>query len=395
MLPAIFLDPVMLTDILLKYLFRQEDEFCVMLGQVTQKGSTFAILNSKRIWQSETTKKKIRSIINLKWTPSENLLQLAARQTLMDSIFGKESDYNGGLFKINAWHNSQKWELNSLTDFDKTRSSALDGMTILIRTRHRKATSNYLNLNIADKAKEMCVLLHPMVVKIPVTSIQYYLDIHSEFAFNSIRRAKHPNADDLISYIYEVQLIQQKIAMSLHEYLCLVDYSEKQKKEALLINAEVTAIMGAELVFSYLKASIEKIIVVIGLIYGVKNLETKKTHKSKLEALVNGIPEPAKKLYYYDFIIEFIKSENIDELNNYRTGILHKKGISDLQPHNYIGEKAESVPLKKIFQVLLEQHSKNTAVLIGTYALLTDDLVSRDRPTIKSKRNTILIINAV
>lgn len=372
----------MLTDILLKYLFRQEPEFCIRLGQVMQKGSTFAAFSSKSIWQSETLRKKIKSILTLKWTPTQNLLQSAARQTLMNSIFGDEPNYGDSLFKINSWHNSQEWMIDAVTDFDKIRASALDVMTILVRTRHRNATSDYLKLNIADRASVMCILLHPMVVKIPVTSMQYYLDIHSEFAFNSIRKAKHSNADDLISYIYEVQLIQQKIAMSLHEYLYLVDYSERQKKEALLINAEVNAIMGAELVFSYLKASIEKIIVIIGLIYGIKNLESKKTHKSKLDALINGIPESVKKLYYYDFIIEFIKSENIDELNNYRTGILHKKGISDLQPHNYVGEKAESVPLRSIFQVLVDQHSINTAVLIGTYALLTDDLVTLDPPTI-------------
>lgn len=90
----------MLTDLLNQYLFRQEPEFCVMIGKVTQKGSTFAVFSSKKIQQSETTKKKIKSIISLKWTPSEELLQLAAKETLMNSIFGNESDYNEGLFEI-------------------------------------------------------------------------------------------------------------------------------------------------------------------------------------------------------------------------------------------------------------------------------------------------------
>ena len=83
----------------------------------------------------------------------------------------------------------------------------------------------------------------------------------------------------------------------------------------MLIKAELSAIIGAETIFSYLKASIEKTMVVLGLIYGIKNLDSKKTHKAKLEALDKGIPENAKKQFYYSFIMEFIKSENLDELN--------------------------------------------------------------------------------
>ena len=62
--------------------------------------------------------------------------------------------------------------------------------------------------------------------------------------------------------------------------------------------------------------------------------------------------------------------------------ILHKKGISDLQPHSYVGQSAIDNPLKKIFSVLMEQHVTNSAVLIGTYAMLTDELVRLNPPTI-------------
>jgi hypothetical protein len=53
-----------------------------------------------------------------------------------------------------------------------------------------------------------------------------------------------------------------------------------------------------------------------------------------------------------------------------------------LQPHNYVGQDAQSLPLKKIFQILVEQQSKNTAVLICTYSLLTDELVKINPPEI-------------
>ena len=372
----------MLSKILLKYLFRTESEFSLLFGTELQKGSPIIYVSSLRVWEKESFKKKIKSILSIKYYPTEQILEKAGKETVMETIFGNKENYGEELYRINLWHNSKIWNFDELTDFDLKRVNALESMTILIRTRHRSMTSNYLYLDIAEKSKSICILLHPMVVKMPVTSIQYYLDLHCAFAFNEIRKSNYDNADDLISYIYELQYIQQKIALTLHEFLYLVDYNEKQKGSSLLIKAELSAIIGAETIFSYLKASIEKTMVVLGLIYGIKNLESKKTHKAKLEALDKGIPENAKKQFYYRFIMEFIKSENLDELNNFRTGILHKKGIADLQPHNYVGQDAQSLPLKKIFQILVEQQSKNTAVLICTYSLLTDELVKINPPEI-------------
>lgn len=372
----------MFSKILLKYILRIEPEFCIHFGTELQKGSPIIYFSSSKVWEKETLAKKIKSIFSLKYIPTEEILEIAGKETIMESIFGKKEDYAEELYRINFWHNSQKWKFDKLTEFDVKRADAIASLAVLIRTKHREVTSKYLHLNIAEKSKDICILLHPMVIKTPVVSIQYYLELHCAFTFNEIRKANYQEADDLISYIYELQYIQQKIALTLHEFLYLIDYNEKQKGTSLLLRAELSAIICAETVFSYLKASIEKTIVVIGLIYGIKNLESKKTHKSKLDALENGIPENSKKQFYYQFIMEFIKSENLDELNNFRTGILHKKGISDLQPHNYVGKGAESLPLKKIFEILVEQQSKNTAVLIGTYSLLTDELVKINPPNI-------------
>jgi hypothetical protein len=373
----------MLSRLLIKYIFRFDKEFCIFLGTVKQKGSTVAIFSSQKIWEREPLLKKIKSIITLRWTPAKDLIQLAAKETLNEVMFGYPSDYNDGLFKINSWHNSQEWNLDKLTETDLQKSDGLNALMVLSNTKHRKLTSDYLHINLFEKAPSICFLLHPMVVKIPVTSIQHYINIHSAFAFNEIRLANIENADDLISYIYELQYIQQKTAISLHELLYLIDYNEKNKGEALFIQAELSAINEAETILTNLKATIEKIIVVIGLIYNLKNLETKKTHKAKLDALDKAIPEGVKKLHYYELISDLIKSESIEELNNYRTGLLHKKGISTMQPHSYVGQKAQDVPLKEIFSFLIEQHSKNSAVIVCTYALLTDKLVELKRPSIK------------
>lgn len=296
-------------------------------------------------------------------------------------IFGTATDFGEQLFRVAHWHHGQHWDYSSLTEEDEKKSDALNTMTVLTRLRYRE-TSPSLRLKLAEHLPFISGLAIPMVVKMPIISFQYYLDLHSSFAFNFIRKSKHPFATELISYLYETLYIQQKIAISLHEYLRLIGYTESQKNNAMFINAEINAIMYADLVFAYLKSSIEKTIVLLGLIYSISDLDSKKTHKAKLSALRSGLPVELEGLYYFKFTMEFISSENLDQLNTYRSGLFHKRGISDLQPHNYVGEKAEDLPLKKIFEILYEQHVKNTGVLISTLAILTDDLVKRDPPGI-------------
>lgn len=183
--------------------------------------------------------------------------------------------------------------------------------------------------------------------------------------------------------MYEVLYLQQKTAIALHEFLLQINYAEEHKNDALFINAELSAIMNADLIFSYLKATVEKIIVIVGLTHGIKNIDSKNTHKSKMTALKDGLPQKLFDLYYFQFMFDLFSSDNLDELNNYRSGLLHKRGISDLQPHNYVNKKADSIPLKKIFGVVQEQHAKNTAALLGALALLTDNLVELDFPDVK------------
>lgn len=371
----------MIIRFLIKYIFRLESEYLMFLGSKVQKGSIHATIKMTVLWEKETIKKKIYSVLKLKWKPTEEILQTIGKDIMMNDVFGTSADYGNELFKLMGHHNTLEWNFDSMTNSDKLKSSGLEAMTALIRTLHNKSTSDALNLKIMDHAPHICLLVHPMLVKIPVISMQYFLNIHVDFAFNSIRKSKHIHAESIIAYLYEILYIQQKIAMSLHEYVRLVNYAENEKQSALLINAEISAIMSADLMFSYLKATIEKIIVLIGFTYNILNLESKKTHKAKIDALNKGLPEINDQQYYIKFMLESIRSENIDELNNYRSGLLHKKGISDLQPHNYVGEKAEQLPLKKIFLVIHEQHSKNTAILLGALAMLTDELVKIDLPT--------------
>ena len=269
-----------ITKYLLKYIFRIDDEIVVFMGTKTQKGSMIVPVQTTQLWQRESLSKKLSSLLRLKYNPTEKLIRIAAQTILMNDVFGfEDDDYGKKLFNLMTWHNSREWNLNELTLKDIEKADAIESMTILTRLRYEE-TSDLLHLRLFKVVPFMCILIHPMIVKIPVVSIQYFLNIHTHYAFNSIRKAKHPESDNLIDYLYEVLYLQQKTSIAIHEFLKRVDYADKNKNEALMINAEINAIMNADQIFSYLKATIEKIIVVVGLIYGIKNLDSKKTHKA-------------------------------------------------------------------------------------------------------------------
>lgn len=370
----------MITDFLLKSIFGYKDDIIIPLGTEMQKGTLTTTVYIKNLWKSESMFRKTISLLSLKYKPKDEKVLLAAQEILMSDIVGSESDYGDKLLDLLGWHNSRKWKLESLTESDIEKADSLDAFSLLVFNRIKNKESFRLNLDLYKRAPQICSLIFPMVVKVPVISFQYFLNIHKDFTFNSIRESEHPQANHLISYLYEILYLQQKIAYSLYDFTNQIIYAERNKKENLVIRAELNALMAADLIFSYLKASIEKIIVFVGLIYNLQNLDSKKPHKSKIRALLEGVPETAQKQFYFEFLMEFVKSENLEELNNYRSGILHKKGISDLQPHNYYGERTNTLPLLKIFEAIHEQHTKNTAILISSLALLTDDLVTRKPP---------------
>jgi hypothetical protein len=336
--------------------------------------------------------KKIISVLSLKYKPKDKNVLLVAQEILISDIVGSESDYGDKLIDLLSWHNSRKWKLNSLTKSDIEKADSLDAFALLIFNRIRNRLSFRLNLDLYNIDPQICTLIYPMVVKVPIISFQYFLNIHKAYAFNSIRESEHPQANHLISYLYDILYLQQKIAYSLYDFSNQIIYAERNKKHNIVIGAELNALMSADLLFTYLKASIEKIIVFVGLIYNLHNLDSKKTHKSKINAILKGVPEIARRQFYFAFLMEFVKSENLEELNKYRSGILHKQGISDLQPHNYYGDKTNPLPLHKIFEAIHEQHAKNTAILICSLALLTDDLVSRKPPKMTNEEVPIDLI---
>ncbi|MBS1715869.1 MAG: hypothetical protein JST30_16195 [Armatimonadetes bacterium] len=352
------------------------------MGEVVQAGSMFAAVSPGPLWRAEPFARKFRSILTRRWIPLDGAPQASAKTILAQEVFGEEEDFGPELMELMYVRFSRDREGVVLTDSDSRRCDALKVFTMTTYLRLGQVTESWppLNLGIGSRSFMLASLVFPMEIKIPVVSLKWFIDVDFNRSVHSIRASGHPQADALVAFLYEILFLQQKTSIAMQEYLRLATYTADNKRAAAMINAEVDAIMQADLIFTYLKATVEKSMAILGLVFGVKDLEDRKNHASRVRALEAAIPDTARETHYGAFVLEMIKSENIDDLNKYRSGILHKRGIADLQPHNYVDIRAEDAPFQKIFSVLAEQQAQNTAVLLGVLALLTDRLMELAPP---------------
>lgn len=367
---------------ILKYYFRKPVDTVVPFGPNMQRGSLMAAVYYLPLWKQTSLMEKVTSILKGRWNPNNEVVMSEAKKVIMNDVFGTPDDYGEELYNINLLHNYRQWDFSFLTSDDEEKAKALQGLRLLTGLRHRsKGTNPYLHLNLKLFSPLMCSLVEPMVLKIPVLSLRFCLEIHEEFAFNSIRQANHPQADDLIAYLYDSLVIQQKVAGGFHELLRLIADTQQKHDDSQLTFGEIEAMTLCETVVNYLKATIEKIIIILGLIFEITGLELSKTHQKKLKALDTKLPEKVKALPYFDFVWTYIQPDELEKLNNLRTGINHKRGISKLQPHLYMDKEVKGKPLIDVFSILIDQHRKNTIIFLGVLAILTDDLMFRHPTT--------------
>lgn len=386
-------------DILWEQTLKPKSDFIMSLRMPPQKGTLMAQLPPSSLWRKETLPRKLLCLAMHKWQPSHTMLEKEADAAFMDEVFGEADDLGDQLLELMKDHNQLAWDFSSLSDEDQKRANALEVHAVATRKRFRHIRSEpSLNLNLVKRNDLICSLVYPMIVIMPVISLRYFVDIHASFVFNEIRKSNHPRADDLISFLYDLLFLQQKTAIALLDFSIASSVTNDTKtNDAILVDAETDAIMGADLIFPYLKASVEKTLALVAATHLIEKLDDKKTHKAKMEALQKGLPDSVRKQPYCGFLLEFVKSENLEDLNKYRTGLLHKKGIADLQPHNYVGVNPKSLPFKKVFAVLHEQHAKNSAVILAALALVTDELMRRSDQTFRDISNERLqsILNRV
>lgn len=357
-------------------------EFLVPLsdGRV-QQGTPVAVLYADAFWAGLRSGRKALHLIGVPFEPSHEELRQAADVVFEEEVFGGSEDFGDALMSICAEHCSEDWNWTGLTAHDATLAAALEQFTVLTRTRLRGIHSQPpLNLALANRAPVLGLLFVPMSLKVPVISVRQFVDLHARFAFNEIRLSGHPRADRLIKFLYEILFLQQKIAIALSVLLRASAAAHAQKGDASFIESEMDAIMAADAAIPYLKSSVEKTMALVAetlLVVGFDNL---KTQKRRTKSLKVALAEHASEAFYADLLLDLVSTEALSGLNKYRTGLLHKLGASQLQPHRYASVSTSDLPLLEVFGRLHEQHAENSASLVAALALLTDDLVRRKRP---------------
>lgn len=358
--------------------FANMSEIRVPFGE-PQRFGIVAVLNLVEIFRRQPLKTKLLSIIKWRWeTPSNDEMVSITESVLLDDLFGTDLDFGPTLLRINRTVGNRKWDMGALTKLDDQKAMALWVHAAAARLYYRGVeTEPTLHLNLAMRNYDIAQLALPIAHLFPVTSMAYFIQLNTGYAFNSIRRFVPANADRMIALLYEILFLQQKIAVGLNEYLFLANNVQKKKASTVLTQYEVKAIMHADLLFVHLKASIEKSVALIGTIYGVDNIMDKKRHKQRVEAVAARMPDNIRNQAYGKLVLEFIDEAGHEQLGKYRTGILHKLGMKELQPHTYVGVAPEKLPFLKLFEILQEQHAKNSMIILSALALLTDEIMQR------------------
>jgi len=362
--------------------YRPEDVVQVVFGRTPPRGGVTACVPAGTMWSHEPLHHKYRSILSDSWRPSKSALRTAGVNCILEDLVGEEADFGPDLVRTILWHHDQDWPFDALTDADSRKADALERFSVLARIEFRDFGHSWppLNLSLAKRCFALQGLVYPMAVKIPLISVRYYVDWIPSCAFQAVRAAGHPRADGIVSYLYELLFLQQKTGVCLLDFLRLGKENREHKGDASLTQYELRQILCADLLITYLKASLEKTIMLLGEVFEVKGLEGRKTHKSRLKALYDGTPKRAWSTLYADLLSEMIDSRSFEALGRLRSGLLHKRGVSRLQPHSFSSVEPREGTDLEVFAELHEQHSKNSAALIAALAMLTDDLVRRDPP---------------
>ena len=370
-------------DAYLALLSRSREPYLVVVGGLEQKSALVAVIPPRLIWSRESLATKLRALGRLRWHPSSEATSLATAVFLQDEVFGGLDDFGPQLIRLWEMHGALKWEFGALLPPDLSRAEALEAHTCVVRGQLNRFDSDPpLNLKLARRQIELCHLAYPMVCKVPIVSFRNFLEVHSRFAFARIREARHPQSDGVIAIVYELLFLQQKTALALNHLVERAATSHTTKGDSLIHLEELESLLGVDLLVSYLKATVEKTLNLVALTHGIVNLDTKKTHKAKLATLVERIPKVARETAYFDFVLEMVSSGRLSELNDYRTGLLHKRGIGELQPHSFFRADPASTALRTVVVFLVEQHASNTAALVAALALLTDELVRLHPPVL-------------
>lgn len=353
---------------------------------IFQRGGLVITLSKKEILKQLTFIQKILFLLGLRHVRNiedmEGRISNLVTRIAHDEIFGYEPDFGRSLFTINMEISKKNWSVEKyLTPKDLEKADAIVASNIIIRNRFIGLMSEPpLNLALYNAHPEVCLTIPPMTPYVLVQSMRYFVDVNPHYTFCAIRKSNHKNKDELIAYLYELLNRQSMNASSLLEYLDLCHTIQKKKGDSALIKEEQDAAEKANSLFTDLKAFIEKVMAFVGVVYGDTSVDSAGKHKTREKKVSSHIRESFKKNPYYELFIKYIKPESFKELDNYRTGTLHKKGSSDMQPHSFVGKKFDDTPLKKLLTLLVKHHQRNSLALVSALAIMTDELVNMEAP---------------
>lgn len=358
---------------------------------IPQKGGLLITLSKREILKELAFIQKILFLLGLRHLISTEDMECRIGNLVTriahDEIFGYAPDFGKVLFTINVEISNKNWEVEKhLTLKDLEKADAIGSSNIIVRNRFIGLVSEpQLSMQLFDNDPEVCSTIVTMAPYVLVQSIRYFVDINLHYTFSAIRKSNHAKKDDLIAYIYELLDLQSKNAASLLDYLELCHTIQQKKGDSVLIKEEQDAVEKANLIILRLKSFIEKIMAFWGVVYRDTSVDSAGKHKTREKKINNYIRESYKKHPYYQLLTAYIKSESFADLDKYRTGILHKKGSSDMQPHSFAGKKFDDTPFRKLLAVIMEHRQRSSIALVSVLAVMTDELLKMESPEKRSQ----------
>ncbi len=315
----------------------------------------------------------------LKTLDEDHLTEYVYKIFLDEYFYGDGDLLSEALFEIVYWHYSQKISFDTLNTTDKEKCLTLNAFSILNRDFVYNKEGFYLDLHHFPKD---VLLLCPTIVKTPITSVKYSIEIDPWYTFNEIRKSGHPYSDEMIDYIYELHLVNYKVFHQLNKLLFSLHETKSKcydRKNISLSMRDLDLIYNIEYLIVFLKALIEKMIALLAYTYEIKNIDSGKNHKSKINSLNKHIPKRIKEQYYFEYFMESVSSESIEKLNEIRTGLLHKIGVISLQPHGIFFQSGYD-NIEDITTQITNYIERMNVSLILLMAMITDKLVEFDPP---------------
>lgn len=394
-----------LEKVIYKVRFHNSKNILVPFGEF-QENCKIAVLPHLDVWSELTTKQKFTAFFSNAWPPKDFDFKPLAKITFLMEIFGGLGSIPDLLYDIALQRESSILQYKFLTESDREKAISLNSSAQMLLNKYKNFYSNppyYLELEGEDGVDpEFLELLVNISSKFPIINLTYFVNVNCLFAFDEIRRVGFESADEAINLIYDILYIQQKISSSLFETVIYMKSVRKDKldEKNYLIYDQIRLGKELEIIIINEKATIEKLIGLVSLLYTSKSATTKKGNDSKLKMLEKSIPERWKESEYSKFFFRHSNRDGYLSLEELRTNIVHLAGDERLQPHFFAKKSEEELLLLniEIFTEVHKYHESNTMAIVSALAMVTDvlmELENKEMWDVRRKESTELMWSSI